>query len=579
MELLIRDATVFDGEGGPPQTRDVLVRDGVIERIAPCGELAFDGETVNAHGLWLTPGFIDLHTHYDAEIEIGPALPESLRHGVTSVLLGSCGLSMAVGRPVDLADMFCRVEGIPRSVVLPLFERIKDWEDPVAYLDHLEQLPLGPNVGALLGHSAVRAHVLGIGRALDHAVRPTEDELQAMERMVEQSLDAGFVGLSINTLPWDKMDGDDYRSRPTPSVFARWSEYARLAAVLRRRGRVFQGVPNLSTRINIFRFFWETISRPLFRRPLRTMLLTLADAGADRTAVHLVRFLSSIVNRVLGGDLRWQALPHEFDLWSDGLDVPIIEELGTGTEALHLTDPAERAALLRDPAFRRRWKRQWRIPIAKAWHRNLKEARVVSCPDAALNGRTFADVAAERGTTPLDTFLDLNAEHGDALRWYTVAANDRPRVLETIVSSPHALIGFSDAGAHLRNMGFYNFPLRMLRRVRDAERAGRPFMTVGRAVQRLTSEIADWLDLPAGRLREGAPADLVLIDPERLDDAVEALHEEEMPGFPGLFRLVRRNDATVPLVLVGGTVAWRDGAFAPPVGDRRLGRVLRSTRS
>ncbi|HWB73558.1 MAG TPA: amidohydrolase family protein [Nannocystaceae bacterium] len=126
LDLVLKGGTVFDGRGGPRRVADVGIRgDRVVaisERSLPIGERT---RVVDATDRWVTPGFIDIHTHYDAEIEVAPALSESVRHGVTTVVTGSCSLSMAVGRPRDLADMFCRVEGIPRTVVAPLFERIK----------------------------------------------------------------------------------------------------------------------------------------------------------------------------------------------------------------------------------------------------------------------------------------------------------------------------------------------------------------------------------------------------------------------------------------------------------------------
>src|SRR5207237_2625642 len=124
----------------------------------------------------------------------------------------------------------------------------------------------------------------------------------------------------------------------------------------------------------------------------------------------------------------------------------------------------------------------------------------------------------QRGSDAIDAFLDLVAEHGNALRWYTVMANDRPGPLRYIVSHPDILIGFSDAGAHLRQMAHYNFPLRMLRLVREAERKGQPFMSLERAVYRLTGEIADWLGLDAGTLAPGRRPDPVVVDPEALRD-------------------------------------------------------------
>ncbi|NVB42729.1 amidohydrolase family protein [Pseudenhygromyxa sp. WMMC2535] len=570
--VLIRGAEVFDGLGGPPRRVDVLVRGGVVEAMLAPGEAGPEGaRIIDAAGCWLTPGFIDLHTHYDAELEIAPSLGESLRHGVTTVVIGSCGLSMAVGDPVDLADMFCRVEGIPRATVKPTLERVKTWDGPRAYFEHLDGLPLGPNVAAFLGHSAIRAATMGLGPSLDANHRPSAGELAGMLALVDEALDAGFIGLSINTLPWDKMDGEQFRSLPTPSVFASWSEYRALARRLRARKAVLQGVPNISTKVNVLLF--ALLSAGLLRPGLKTSLIAMMDAPAARGIHRIVGLLTRVVNRLLGGDLRFQALPNPFDMRVDGIEVPVFEEIGAGTEALHHEDPEARAALLRDPGYRRRFKRQWRNPIlGRAYHRDLAEPRIEACPDPALIGRSFADIAAERGLDPIDLMLDLVAEYGDDLEWFTVVANDRPRWLDWIIEHPGVLIGFSDAGAHLRNMAYYNFPLRMLARVRERE-----VMTPGQAVRRLSSEIADWLGLDAGRVEIGARADLVIIDPEALDGELEAVHEAPMPGFEGLSRLVRRNDRAVRHVFVGGREAWAGGAFCEGVGrERGFGRVLRA---
>lgn len=570
---------VHDGLGGAPVERDVLIRDGriaaLLEPDSPTPEIEGEDEDerIDARGCWVTPGFIDLHTHYDAELELAPALDESVRHGVTTVVIGSCGLSMAIGDPVDLADMFCRVEGIPRSTVKPLLERIKDWDGPRGYFDHLRGLPLGPNVAALLGHSAIRAAAMGLGRSLDASVRASAAELDRMRGLVEEALDVGYLGLSINTLPWDKMDGEAYRSRPTPSVFASWSEYRALARVLRARGAILQGVPNVSTKINVLLF--ALISTGILRRRLKTMLITMMEPIAARGVHKAVGLVSRLTNRLLGGDLRFQALPNTFDMWVDGIEVPVFEEFGAGTEALHIEDPHARASLLRDPGYRRRFKRHWGSRLrGRAYHRDLSETRIIDCPERALIGRSFAQIAAERAADPIDTLLDLVAEHGRALRWYTVIANDRPRALEWILDHPDILIGFSDAGAHLRNMAYYNFPLRMLKLVRDAERAGRPFMSIERAVHRLCGEIGEWLGIDAGRLEVGGRADLVILDPEALDE-VDSIHEAPMAEFDDLSRLVRRNDAAVRRVLINGRVAWLGAEAAPGLGRQAgYGQVL-----
>ena len=573
---LIHGGTVFDGSGADGRRADVLVRDGQVVRIGTELDAPGEAERIDATGCWVTPGFVDLHTHYDAELEFAPELGESLRHGVTTVLIGSCGLSFAVGEPEDLADIFCRVEGIPRDDVLPMLERVVDWDSPAGYLDHLETLALGPNVVSLLGHSAIRAHVMGLGRSVDERARPSEAELAEMTRMIEEALDAGYLGLSINTLPWDKLDGTRYRSRPTPSVFAKWSEYRRLVRPLRERGAIFEAVPNIQTRWNLALF--AAIASRVGHAPLRTMLISMADTVVVRGTHRVLGAYLHAAKRLLGADLRMQSLPNVFDMWIDGLENPVMEELGAGTEALHL-DPSVRRELLTEPGWRRRFRSQWTNKVkGRVYHRDLGEARIKGAPDASLVGKSFAEVAAERGVDPLDCFLDLQTEHGNELRWHTVIANDRRRELEWIAAHDQVLIGFSDAGAHLRNMGFYNFPLQMLRLANDAQREGRPFMSLGRAVHRVTGELADYLGVDAGHLAEGRRADLVVVDPEGLDDSLDVLHEEPMPGFSSLRRLVRRNDAAVRAVMVNGRLAWDGAELLPEVGkSAEFGRLLRGS--
>ncbi len=578
LDIIVRGGRVFDGTGRDPEGRacEVGVAGGKVVALSDAPLPAGPATTVlDATGCWVTPGFLDLHTHYDAEIELAPSLSESLKHGVTTVALGSCSLSLAIGSPEDLADQFARVEAIPYPFVRRLLEERKQWNSHAEYFAHLGKLALGPNVASFVGHSAIRAEVLGMARSLDARVRPTEDELRRMEQLVHEGLEAGCLGLSIQTLPWDKVGGSrELRSRPLPSTFGRWSEYRRLLREVRARGRVFQGVPNVSTKWNIVLFLLESAGFFL-RKPLKTTVISLMDAPGQRFLRPLQGLMSRLVNVLLGGDFRWQALPEKFDLWSDGIELVVFEEFAAGASALHLQDEAERAKLLSDETYRAWFARQWRSPfLPRIFHRNLASTEILSAPDASLVGKSFADVARERHQPVAHTFLDLCAEHGNKLRWYTVMTNDRPRVLEEIVRHPDVLIGFSDAGAHLRNMAHYNFPLRMLRVVRDAAARGAPAMSTGRAVHRVTGELADWLGLDAGKLEVGKPADLVVLAPERLVAELDVPHLAPMPFFDGFERLVNQSCGAVREVIVGGRRAVRDGELAPEVGTERFGRVL-----
>jgi N-acyl-D-glutamate deacylase len=566
-DLILENALHFDGTGATAELRNLGVRDG---RLVAASTEPLDrtgcARVVDARGKWVMPGFIDLHTHYDAELIKTPSLSESVRHGVTTVAVGSCSISAVLSDADDCSDLFTRVESVPREHVLPLMREQKSWASPREYVDFLRDHPLGPNVVSFLGHSDLRTRVMGLARAVDPDARPTEDELRTMERLLEDALDEGFLGMSSMTNPWDKLDGDRFRSAQLPSTYATWKEYRRLHSVLRRRGRILQSAPSLVTKVNAFLFMFETAGLG-FRRALKTTLITLADAKSSRGLHRVIGGVTRFVNRALRGDMRWQTLPVPFEVYADGIDLVVFEEFGAGRAALHLADEVARNDLLKDEAYRRRFRKDYDAKFTpRVWQRSFHDAFIVACPDASVVGRSFGDIATARGIHPVDAFLDLVVEHGRKLRWRTLIANDRPKEIATLMSEPAALIGFADSGAHIRNMAFYSFPLRTLRYVRDHARAGRPVMPIERAVWRLTGEIGDWLGVEAGHLRVGDRADLVVVDPEALDDRLDAYHEAKMEGFGDLMRMVNRSDGVVSLVLVNGRVAFEDGRIAAELG-------------
>jgi len=575
--ILIKNGLFFDGKGSPATIQHVLVDGGRIARISPSELAAPEGaRVIDARGKWVMPGFIDLHTHYDAEIEAIPSLHESLRHGVTTVFMGSCSLSAAVGDATDIADMFTRVEAIPYDQLLPLMRSRKTWNTHAEYVAHLESLPLGPNVSSFVGYSAVRAKVMGLERSLDAAATPSEAELVEMERTIEEGYDAGFLGLSLNGLYWDKMGGDRFRSRCLPSTYASWKELRRMVRGVRRRGLNLQAVPNISTKYEVF--IYALFSTGLLRRPLKTSIVSIMDLRSNRLIWRALRGIGWAVNKLLRGAFRYQFLPTVFDLWADGFENVVFEEFGAGAAGLHLPTMAEREKLFRDPSYRRTFNRQWKNPlIPKVFHRNFGMATVMKCPDRSLVGKTFREIAKAQGKSDVDAFLDLVIEHGNELRWHTVTGNDREKPLAALLTSSSNIVGFSDAGAHLRNMAFYNFPLRMLRFVRDAEQRGEPVMPIEKAVWRLTGEIADWFGVDTGTLVEGARADLVVVDPAHLDARVDEIHEHPIPELGGYVRMVRRNPETVPAVLVNGTLVVEDGEVLPQIGKTvGAGKFLRA---
>ncbi len=576
-DLIVRRGMWFDGTGAPGAVRDVGIRDGVVAAVSAT-PLSADttAEVIDAAGRWILPGFVDIHTHYDAEVLVNPGLGESVRHGVTTLVMGSCSLSTVLSGPEDAADMFSRVEAVPYDCVLETLRRRRSWSDAAGYVDALESLPLGPNVASFLGHSDLRAHVMGLGRSVDPGARPTPAEMARMESLLSDALDAGMLGLSTMTTRLDKLGGDRFRSRPLPSTHASWREYRRLNSVLRRRGRVLQSAPDARMPLNMLLFLAQ--STGILRRPLRTSLLVAADAKSLPAGALAGRAVA-LHNRLLGSEVRMQHLPVPFELYSDGIDLPVFEELGAGAAALHLRDELARNDLMRDTDYRRRFRRQYdRRTVPGLWHKDFYDARIVACPDRSVVGKTFGQVADERSIHPVDAFLDLIVAHGGSnVRWHTTVANHRPAVLDRMARDPGVHLGFSDAGAHLRNMAFYNFGLRLLRRVHDAQQAGRPFISLEAAVHRLTGELGEWFGLDAGTLRPGDRADLVIVDPAGLDRSVEEYHEEPIEAFGGLSRMVRRNDRAVTATCVAGRVVYRAGGFADGYGrDWRSGQFLRA---
>src|ERR1700738_1165794 len=318
-DVIIRNGLWFDGMGTVPQVRTLGIRDGIVAEVS-AGPLDETGctDVIDAVGKWIVPGFIDVHTHYDAEVLLGPGLQESVRHGVTTVLLGNCSLSTVYADSDDAADLFSRVEAVPRKYVLGVLETKKTWSTPAEYVRALDDLPLGPNVSSLLGHSDLRTTVLGLDRATT-----------------------------------DKLDGDRYRSRALPSTFATWRERRRLIAVLRKRRRILQSAPDVKNPVSALLFFLSS-SRMFGRRPgVRMSLLVSADAKSAPAAVRVLGPGTRLLNKLLGSFVRFQHLPVPFELYSDGIDLPVFEEFGAGTAALHLRDQLERNELLADTEYRR----------------------------------------------------------------------------------------------------------------------------------------------------------------------------------------------------------------------------------
>lgn len=569
VDLIIRQGRVFDGTPGPSREADVLIEGGRVLKIE-ANSPARGRQEIAASGHWVMPGAIDIHTHYDAEVEVAPGLLESLQHGVTSLIFGNCSLSLALGNAEDMIDLFARVENLPRATLAKWLDGKVDWHTPGQYYEHLERLALGPNIATLMGHSNLRLAVLGKTRSL----KPTRldwGEKNALRSQAHEAMEAGYLGLSIDMLQWHRWKGFKYNGASAPSHYARMSEFRLLADVLRQHDRVLQATPDAGRRYLVP--LLALLSHGLGRKPLRMSMLTSLDFTNNRKLGPMTRRLASVINDGLRGNLRFQSLSVPFELWSDGCNTPVFEEMQASACLMNADSPAQRQLLYRDSDWRRQLRREWLSRFGASFHKDLARMQIVGCPDAALVGQSFADVALRRGQAAVDTFIDLISEYDEHIRWHSVIANDRPAEMRRYLQHPYIQLGFSDAGAHNRNLAFQNSHLWFLRDCllhRDA-------LPIEKAVWRITGELADWFGLDAGYLQEGRVADVLVLDPHALKTDLSGPQETTDPRFDGAMRMVTRSGCAVQQVIVGGQRVLDQGRPHPEFEQRRFGRLLRST--
>ncbi len=578
MKILIKNGLFFSGIFDEKAiVQDILIAaNGLIQEIGSvilCADN--DVQIIDAEGKWVVPGFVDSHTHYDAEILASPGLKESARHGVTTVILGSCSVSAIFNTPEDTADSFTRVEAIPREVMLPLLEKDKTWNTPEQWKSYINKLPLGINVASFVGHSDIRMKAMGIKRSLLDNVSATKQEEQIMLNMLNDALNEGFIGLSTMDNPWDKMDGDRYWSHKTPSFYSSWKERKSLIELLRKRDAILQGAPNLVTRVNAFNYMLA--STGIFRKPLKTTMIAMMDLIGDRYIYPLIAFASRGINILGNANFRMQSPPCPFTVYYDGVDSVMFEEFPSGEALRHLAKELDkRDKLITDIKFRDNFKKEIKKKFApKVWHKDLSKAVILDCPDTSLIGKNFYEIAEEKNRHPVDVFLDTIIKYDKKIRWTTTIANDRKEKYKDLYNSPYNLISFSDAGAHLNNMAFYNFPLKMIKTVQESIDEGNSIMTMEKCIWRLTKEQADWFDLDCGYLAKGKIADLVILNPENFSNITEKVEIEPIEEFGNYERLVNRNKGVITRVLVGGKTIFENEDFVKDYGKlKKFGRFV-----
>lgn len=571
--ILIKNGQIFNGTKKPSFVGSLLIKSGKVERIFKQGdpmlEVPDDIETIDARGHWVTPGFIDSHTHYDFELLVNPGLTESVRHGITTVVTGSCSISAIMAAPEDCSDIFTRVEGVPREKVLPVLSNQKKWTRPKEYVQFLEKHPLGPNVCAFLGHSDLRMAAMGIERSVSENISPTDREVEFMRSGLAEALDVGFLGLSTMQSDADRLDGDRVRSKALPSVYASYSEYSELNKILRQNRRILQTAPDVRKPTeSMLHLLLEVAS--IFRKKLRvTSLVSLDSKAARNKDLRKKQNLFSVASKLLFGDFRWQMLPCEFQAQVNGMNFVIFEEVPAGALYLHLTEEMDREKLVKNSEFRAEFKKNLTERFRPAlWNRDIGDGRVFDCPDPTVVGKSFADIATESGLHVGDVFVDLLVEHGTKLKWKVVLGNEIDETLADMLNDKKSsnLVSFSDAGAHIHNIAFYNFPLQMLGRIRRMREKGINTISDEEAIHRLTGELGDWHGIDAGYIKEGGRADITILNIDEIKTSLDSIQSADFDGVDNLTRLVNRNEAIVKHVLINGKVAAIDGQCQDELG-------------
>ena len=286
-DTLFKNAKVFNN-GEDAIVEDVSVSNGRI--IARGKNLSVESgvRVIEADGLWLMPGLFDIHTHYDLELEVAPGLPESTRHGTTSVVIANCSLGLAFGSQRDgtndpIVSCYARVENIPKSVLKSCADNIT-WDNPKAYLDHLETLNLGPNVAVLFPHSMLRIDAMGFDNSVTRD--PTNSEINSMKSTLADALKSGYAGFSTDALPFHYLAAQPHCEKTIPTQFAKYGELKQLAQVVREQGSTWQATPPKDSVIGTLKTFLLTSGR-LHGRPLKTTVVAALDIANTVSYTHL----------------------------------------------------------------------------------------------------------------------------------------------------------------------------------------------------------------------------------------------------------------------------------------------------
>jgi N-acyl-D-aspartate/D-glutamate deacylase len=562
LDYVIKGGTVVDGTGAPPRQADIGIRGDRIVALGDVDEPA--RETIDATGLMVTPGFVDPHTHYDAQLYWDGYATPSSHHGVTSVIGGNCGFTLAPLRAED-ADytrrMMAKVEGMPLGALESGVEW--KWETFGEYLDGLEGR-IGVNAGFLVGHCALRRYVLG-----EEAVtrESTPEEVRSLVQLLHDSLAAGGLGLSTSRSSTHS-DGD---GNPVPSRAASEEELLALCTVVsEHEGTTLEAIVE-----GCLRGFDDAEIELLAEmsahanRPLNWNVLGVTAGGGEKTEHQL---LPGVRAREIGGRVVALTMP----IFADNnmsLGTFCALWLIPGWQDILALPLDEKNAKLRDPAVREEMERAAKGTVFErlADFSNYRIGDTVAPQNKPYEGRLVTEIARERGMDPAECLIEITAadEYKTVLWPLPVADTDADwQARRDVWGRPDVLIGGSDAGAHLDRMLGSPYPTRF---IADSLR-GRRLLPIEETVRLMTDVPARLFGLrDRGRLVEGAFADIVVFDPATIDSG-PARRVFDLPA--DSLRLTSSSTG-VNRVLVNGVVTVVDGESTGALP----GTLLRSGRN
>ena len=556
LDLIIKNGTLIDGTGAPRRRADVGIKDGAIVEVGTVSDSA--RETVDADGLIVCPGFVDPHTHYDAQISWDPLLNSSSEHGVTSLVMGNCGVGVAPCRPTDhdrVIEDLINVEGMSKTV---LEEGIRwQWDSFTDYLDMARRQDCAVNRAFLVPLSPLRTYVMG-GDASERGATPAETQI--IKGLLQAAMDAGASGFSSS----NNRSQIGYQGKPFAARLTSRDEYSAYGGVLKKAGRGVIQIAVTNRFATLADDEYELLDHLLTQSGRNvTWISLLNDPNKPDGCRDVLDKCAPLLKRGCAPQMLIRPMLREFTLQKP---YPFMEIQAAGkvfnqsieTQKQIYADPAFRAAIKGELAEGRRFTGQ--------------PPKTIICKvgKPALRGyemRTVGEVAAERNQDPLDTLLDISLEDNlETLFAYERGNSDRQQIAD-MLRDPRTMIGLADGGAHVDMLYEAGYPTFLLSYWVRAQQA----LTLEHAIQRITSEPADFFGFhDRGRIAPGQGADVVLFDADTIGSPERGTFIYDLPTGAGRLHAKAQGIARV---VVNGRTLYRDGQ---PTGER-VGKILASS--